>query len=385
MTTIAAYCPDRGRWRTWLDGEAGAETAVLETHLAGCAACAGEVAALRDNAAFVGAALAKLAPAAPGLAGVNPAVGDPTLPGRGERRSAESDSQAAVSVPAGRGWPLRWRVSVAGLAAALALTIVVGTEPGRTAAAQFLAQFRSQRFAAVTFDRSQARNPLAALEGLGTVQGNRRAAVYQPAQSLWAASQRVGFDVKQPDPAMLPEGLSRQPTISVWPASELRFTFDREKAARYFASIGRTDVVLPPRFHGASLVVAVPPGVLLEYVGAPGGRSLLVGQARELEVGVEGEVSLAELREFLLGLPGLPPATAQQLRAIQDWRTTLPIPVPVEQLAWQPVTVDGVQGLLLADHAGLGSGMLWQRDGRVYGVAGALPAAEIQRVAHSLR
>ena len=84
----------------------------------------------------------------------------------------------------------------------------------------------------------------------------------------------------------------------------------------------------------------------------------MVGAARELEVGVEGNVSLAELREFLLTLPDLPPETVRQLRAIEDWRTTLPIPVPVDQIAWQPVTIAGGPGLLLADDSGIGSGAL---------------------------
>ena len=279
----------------------------------------------------------------------------------------------------------RWRLAASGLAAAAALTFVAATPQGQAAAAQFLSQFRSERFAVVTIDPGRARSPLADLEQLGSIQGNRRGRPTEEVGTVAEASQRVGFSVKQPAPAALPAGLSPSPRIMVSPASEFRFTFDQAKARSYFQRIGHPEVHLPDRFHGASLVVAMPAGVLLEYTGAGNGLTLVVGQAGELEVGVEGGVTLDELRELLLGLPGLPPETARQLRAIQDWRNTLPIPVPVDQFNWQQTTIAGGPGLLLADNSGIGSGALWQRDGRVYGVAGTARVAEIQRVADSLR
>ncbi|MBI4494932.1 MAG: hypothetical protein HY690_19330 [Chloroflexi bacterium] len=284
----------------------------------------------------------------------------------------------------------RWRFALGGLAAALVLAFLVGFTPqGQTAAAQFLAQFRSQRFAPVTFDPKQTTaSPLFQLERLGTVQGgppNQQSTFGAEVKTVAEASQRVGFQVKQPDPATLPAGLARTPSIMVTPATEFRFTFDRDKARSYFQSIGHPEVSLPDRFHGASLVVSVPAAALLTYTGSDNSMGLLIGETGELTVGVDGQVSLDELREFLLGLPGLPPETVRQLRAIQDWRTTVPIPIPVDQIRWQQTTIAGGQGLLLADNSGLGSAALWQRDGRVYGVAGPMKAAELQRVADSLR
>ena len=84
-------------------------------------------------------------------------------------------------------------------------------------------------------------------------------------------------------------------------------------------------------------------------------------------------------------LPGLSRETARQLRSINDWRTTLPVPIPAEQVAWQPATIAGSPGLLLNDNTGLGSAAIWQRDGRVYGVAGSVTPDELRRVADSLR
>lgn len=297
----------------------------------------------------------------------------------------------------------RWRVALGGLAAALALTFVVGTPEGRTATAEFLAQFRSQRFVAIPLDPSQERSGLAPLEHLGTVRDTRPSKSGEEVATVEEASRRVGFQVKQPEATTMPADLNRAPKVMVAPAHEVRFTFDRDKAREYYRSVGRPEVSLPDKFHGVSLVVQVPAAALLAYegrdeLGLPSGArrdlqktgsgktpSLMVGQAGELKVGVDGNVSLEELREFLLGLPGLPPEAVQQLRAIQDWRTTLPIPVPADKVNWQQVNIGGGQGLLLADNTGAGGGAIWQRDGRIYGVFGAAKADEIRRVADGLR
>jgi len=279
----------------------------------------------------------------------------------------------------------RWRIALGGIAAALLLTVLLGTPEGRTATAQFLAQFRSQRFEVVTIDPSFTRTGLAALEGLGTVQGDRRRPAPEEVRTLGEASQRVGFPLEQPAASALPAGLNPTPKILVAPASQYRLTLDRTKAQAYFQANGHPEASLPERYQDATLVVGTPTVAFLQYSRSNQDLGLIVGQAGELTVGVEGNVPLAELRDYLLGLPGLPPDTVRQLRAMQDWRTTLPIPVASDRIAWQETTIAGGPGLLLADNTGVGSAAIWQRDGRIYGVAGAARAAEIQRVADSLR
>ena len=68
----------------------------------------------------------------------------------------------------------RWRLALGGVAAALALTFALATPEGQAIAAGFLAQFRSQRLAVVTFDPNQARQTgLFRFEQLGTVKNNQ--------------------------------------------------------------------------------------------------------------------------------------------------------------------------------------------------------------------
>ncbi len=200
------------------------------------------------------------------------------------------------------------------------------------------------------------------------------------------ASRRVGFAVKQPDPAALPPGVSRTPTITAEPAGQTRFTFDRDKAAAYFRDLGRTDLRLPDRLHGTTLVISTPPVAMLRYAAGDGKPAVMVGQTSDVQVAVEGAVTLDEVRDYLLSVPGLPAEVAAQLRAIQNWENTLPIPVPADKIAWRETTIHGGQGLVLTDNTGLGSAALWRlRDGRIYGVAGPLKDGELQRVVDALR
>jgi hypothetical protein len=289
----------------------------------------------------------------------------------------------------------RWRVAGGGLIAVLVLTLVLGTSAGRGTAAEVLAEFRSERLAATSLSTGQIANiheTLSELKQLGTVQGIDTAPEMRRVDSIAEASQFVGFTVLEPDSAELPAGISGTPaSIRVAPAHEFRFTFEREKALTWYQSIGRGDVSLPERFDGATLVVTTPPGVLLEYRRAdqpadgPLGIGLLIGQAGIVTAGTEGDVTLGELRDFLLELPGLSPETAQQLRAIDDWRTTLPIPLPAGRIDWERATIAGSSGLLLNDNTGLGSAALWQQDERIFAIAGAMKAREVQRVADTLR
>lgn len=399
MTHATMACPDLGRWRTWLDGEAG-EAEALAEHLAACPACQVVLQEVRRDASLAAGTLEALAP--PGL----PSPAEVGL----ARQRLHRRALAPTSARGGASTPLPGRLrrralALGGLAAALALVVGVGFTPqGQAAAAQFLAQFRSQRFVvvAVPGDGSQLA-ALEQLESLGTVQTSPGAGPKssETVSSVSEASSRVGFRVKQVDPAALPPGARPVPVVRVMSGGEVRFTFDRDKARAYYERVGRKDVRLPERFHGVTLVINLPSVALLDYSsgsqasgsgGKPSpsasasgqGLMLLVGQAGELTAGVQGNVALDELREFLLGLPGLPPDLVRQVRAIKDWRTTLPLPVPADVVQWRETTIAGGPALLMSESSGLGSVALWQRDGRIYGVAGTLPAAELKRVAESL-
>ncbi|MGE0543971.1 MAG: anti-sigma factor [Dehalococcoidia bacterium] len=390
MNAVIPACPDLGVWRAWLDQEPAEAGLDLQAHLHTCPDCRALVGDLRENAGMAATLVRSLdqtmtpAPAAVTLAQVRLRMA----------RMGNQPAPVASTPPVSRF--RRWRVAVAGMAAALALIAFAVTPPGREVTAQIMSQFRSERFEAVPLTAVQLENlakTLAQLEQVGTVEGVEALGNgAMEVDSVAEAEQLAGFALKQPDAATLPQGYDATPsTISVIPAATARFTFDDAKARAYFQSIGRAEVELPPRFDGASIVVNTPPVVLMLFTrdGASGPADfaipLVVGQAGTLTVDAAGGVTLEELRDFLLDLPGLSPETVTQLRNIQDWQSTIPIPVPVDLVSWRRTTVAGGPGLALADTMGIGSVLIWQRDGFMHGVGGVGSPGDIQRIADGLR
>jgi hypothetical protein len=395
-------CPDIGVWRAWLDNED--HPTHLDNHLAGCPACQRMVADLRDDAHDVNTILSVLAPTRlPSPAEV--AVARERLDwrrARGAPRLQPADRPSLEPIPMFFSHlTTPWRVAASGVAAALAITLLVAFTPqGSSVAAAFLSQFRSQQVTAIEISpqtQGDIMKTLTALGNLGTVQAAgvtadpaRPEAAVKNAEgqtktvSLAEAAQTVGFPLVTPDPSTLPAGVDKTPHVRVMPGTQVRFTFDKNKAQTYFQANGHPEVNLPDKFNGATLTVSIPSAAALEYGDPATKTGIVVAEAGEVVADVQGNVSLPELRDFLLGLPGMPPTVVSQLRQIQNWNDTLPIPVPVDQVHWTSTKINGNQALLLNDNSGVGSAAIWHANGHLFGVAGSVKATEIQRFAESL-
>jgi hypothetical protein len=397
-------CPDLGALRASLDDvPAGTPTAPPD-HLRACPSCADTLAELQRNAELAAPAIALTAPAdPPSDAALEAALArleqrrDRLAAARAATATGAPDPAPAPAVPLARrrrlaGLGARTRAVAAGLVAAAVLTGVMATPGGRAAAASFLGQFRSQRLQVVSLDTGQLTQSASFandLVGTGVFSGDvgkvDSLARVEPAPDLAAAGRMAGFAVPAVDPSVLPGGVGPTPQrILVSRAREVRITFDRDRALAYLRAHGRPDARLPERYDGTRLVVHVPAAVVQQFAGRDGGPALLVGKAGMLALDAEGGASLAELRQVVLGLPGLPAGVASQLRDIGDWRSTLPLPVPTDQVHARPVTVAGTEGLAFADQGGRLHAVVWQRDGYLWGVAGILRADQARHVADSL-
>jgi hypothetical protein len=432
-------CPDLGALRASLDVPDGAPAAARD-HARACPSCSDTLAELQRNAELAAPAVALTAPGdLPASARVEAALARfeqrrarlvatraaavaPTQPAPSPTQPAPSPGQPSPSPSVGRaperdGSPTpgpgdpavhnppvplarrrlarlgaRTRAAAAALVAALILAGLVATPAGRAAASSFLAQFRSQRFQVLNLDpnqTSQVGDVLAGLVDTGVFTGNafEASGFGEPrvAADRAEAARRAGFAVPVVDPAALPRGIDRDPRrILVSPARETRLTFDRDRALDYLRAHGRPDAQLPERYDGTQLVVQVPAVVVQEFGGRDGGPALLVGKAGVLGLGTEGGASLEELREVVLDLPGLPAETVAQLRAIGDWRNTLPLPVPTDEVRWKSTTIEGTEAIDFADPTGRLHALLWQRDDHIWGVAGVVSSDEARDVANSL-
>jgi hypothetical protein len=293
-----------------------------------------------------------------------------------------------------------WRVAASGIAAALALTLVVAFTPGGQAAASgFLAQFRSEGVTALEINpqsQTEIVRTLNALGNLGTVKmggsangvppeaAAREAADRAKTVTLAEAAATVGFPLQTPDPATLPAGVDKTPKVQVMPSQQVRFTIDKAKADAYLKASGKSNVSVPSKLDGATLVVSMPAAALLQYSGTSSRDALIVGESGELVVDVEGgQASLDDMRDWLLTV--VPTGVAAQLRSIKNWNDMLPIPVPVDRVNWTQASFQGNQGLLLNDNSGVGSAAIWHATGHLYGVAGSLKASDLTRIANSMQ
>jgi hypothetical protein len=368
----------------------------VRLHVESCPRCRDRLAALGEAARHASASLD--GHDAPVDAGAALAVVRARVLGEAPRAPA----------PARRSWLGRgYAIPLGGLAAAAILVLLLAVTPLGTVAQNFLAIFEPRQFVAIPVSRADLDQlrALPDLDAYGVVREGPR-----PAQALVrtpkAAALLAGMRVRVP--GWLPPGLPVVAGYHVMERTTCVFTFSAAKAVRAAGATGKPLPPMPPRLDGSTLVASIGPVVLATY-GVPvdprslrrraaraareprdaadrilNGPALVIGQAPLPRVSSTG-ATVREIESFLLQQPGVPPALAAQIAAIGDPATTLPIPIPIERDIAQHVIVQGVPGLGILDNTGIGSGVVWQRDGMIYGVAGTLPARDLLAVANSLR
>jgi hypothetical protein len=198
-------------------------------------------------------------------------------------------------------------------------------------------------------------------------------------------------------PGNLPPAVGA-PRYGVMPKTTATFTFSAEKARQAAAAQKRTPPPMPANMDGSKLFITGGPAVVAFYDDGTrpaytsgdtrespfsGMTRLVVAQGRPPIVQSDG-VTVEQLQSYLLQQPGISPQLAAQIRAIKDPSSTLPVPIPVDMATSKKVTVQGVEGIFVGDSTGLGSAVIWQKDGIVYGVAGTLTEQQVLAVANSL-
>ncbi len=197
-------------------------------------------------------------------------------------------------------------------------------------------------------------------------------------------------------PAQLPSGVSvATARYGVMDKTTATFTFSAEKTQAAATRLNRTAPPMPANIDGSKLFITGGPAVVQYFddgttptpsSGADPFASLpklIVVQGKGPLVQSDG-VTVEQLQQYLLAQPGITPQLAAQIKAIKDPSSTLPIPIPVDMATSKNVTVQGVTGVFVGDSTGLGSAVIWSKDGIVYGVAGTLSESQILAVANSL-
>lgn len=200
--------------------------------------------------------------------------------------------------------------------------------------------------------------------------------------------------LKPPTVAKLPAGVSSTVTYAATPKSVAVFTFSKDKAAAAANKAGKTLPALPAGMDGAQLTVTIGPAVAELYGNMaapkaapdptlPGVPELVIVKSTA-PVASSTQVSVKQLQDYLLSVPGISPELAKAIKALDPSGTTLPVPVPVEYATSSKVTVQGVPGVALGDNTGVGAGVIWVKSGAVYAVAGPIKLSDALDIANHL-
>ncbi|MCW5852280.1 MAG: hypothetical protein KIT87_19560 [Anaerolineae bacterium] len=411
---------DDGLLRRWLD-EASRGFSLSQAdqaHLAQCAHCQGRLADLQATAAFVGAALT--APVPPidttlALARLRQREAD-------GRRKTEDGRSSVLRPPSSvvfermltvtqQSLMRRWWKPASVVAVLAALMLAVMYTPLGSYAQGILNLFTPKQFVAIPVTPQQMRT-IPDLDGYGEMRNIQESTTRQVASAAEAA-QAAGLTLLQP--ASLPSGLTaNQAVYTLMGGGQAEFTFSAARAAQTAAQRGQTVPPMPATVDHSTLKVTIPTGVMTIYgdpsllnqsgKAAPrqaegarqpqgprgpaaslvGSSFLAVAQMKAPTVTSSG-ATLEEIKTYLLSQPGIDPQLVASLGAITDPTSMLPIPIPVNEYNSHPVQVQGVQGLFVGDSSGLGSGVIWQKNGIVYAVGGAFREDEVLRIANSLQ
>ncbi|HMM41518.1 MAG TPA: DUF4367 domain-containing protein [Thermomicrobiales bacterium] len=282
------------------------------------------------------------------------------------------------------------------LATVVVLMLMVSFSPMRTVANDFLNQFRVQKFAAITIpmnledpsstalfqmatagDHSQMKDELS---GLGSFDTTFKLDKDHMPAAMTVDEAAAKYDgMKAPE--SLPDGFDTAPQAYVSDAGSASFTLNVDKAKQIIEQLNLPiyafDSVTSPTLN---FNVDVPSAAILRYQNA-GGDNLVVGQMKSPQLDIPAELNMDQLREDILRFPFLPSDLVAQLRAVKDWQETLIIPIP-EGATSENVTVDGHAGLLIKSDQG--NGVLWETDGKLYGVFGQVSADEVMSTAKSM-
>jgi hypothetical protein len=383
-------CLGDGELRLLLDADLS--SADQRQHLEQCRGCRERLEVIRGDAAAATTALARLDAAhnaahAPNVAAAYSRLRDRFIQDRqsGWERGGQRMSDF---------WSRGWARASGALAVLLIMMLVFTASPMRTVANNFLNQFRVQQFAAVTIPMDLLQ-PLQSgmLENMSEAD---RAALQEQLEQL--GSFKTTFDLEQlpapvtlveagqqygdfDAPTDLPADYSETPEAYVTEDGSARLTLNVDEVQ---ALIDRLNL---PIFafdditaETLTFEVEADPAVVLKYTTSDG-RQLVVGQTKSPRLNTPSGFSMDEFREDILGLP-LPPELVAQLRAVDDWESTLIVPVPEGATSRNLDDVNGVPGLLIEYQDG--AAVLWQKGGILFAVFGQASADEIRAAAESM-
>jgi PadR family transcriptional regulator PadR len=272
---------------------------------------------------------------------------------------AEAASTPVVRPPAMRPHRLASvgrRLALAGTAAFVVLVVTL-TPSGRSAIAEALDAFRGESVQVVAVDTTAwaidvNAEDVRALETIGELDMSGMA---EPTVVADLSEAESVAGITAPTLAEMPDRL-----VALAPGTVRLVLAAREGNG------------VPADLDGAALVVDIPGAIGAFYGHAGDGTAeVAIGRIGTLAVRAEG-ASLEAIRSFVLSRSELPTDLRAQLAAFDDWRSTIPVPVPVDGPGWEEVEVAGRPAVAFGDDSGIGTLVIRQDPDGVTVVVGRI-------------
>ncbi len=382
------FCIDRGLLVSLHDGELNLEEQErINSHIATCPECAAYERSVSANHQEMATLMALLEPLPDEMPDTNSAFS------RFRSRIGEQEEQEQVQtvmsvtgqknnltrLPSRRPRRRRgWLIA----AVAVVLAVLLLMPNASVLASQFLSLFSVQQFQPVSIDPQTFRNGIGEdLQSFGDVELSYND-VNTASQTQAQAQKALSFKLLLP--AQLLPGVSQAKQFDLLDSGKGTFTFDAVKARAYLKQTGQGNVSIPAQLDGSAYTITIALGVAINYsspckvqtqkgsapnVGCTGGKLLYIAEIPSPVIQSSGKASLEDLRDFVMSLPKLSPEVRLLIQNINLQSGVIPLPIP-PQVQAQRVTVQGTSGLLMTDAALTLGGVLWQKNGIIYAIAG---------------
>lgn len=402
---------DDGALRRMLD-EPFAVSTDVKRHIEGCAECTARAAAMADEARVAASALGDRS----GFGAADPAAAYARFMKRATGRTRVSMTARLRAFAGGRN--RRYVGPAVGVLAAAAVVVALVFTPIGTLAQSFLTIFEPHQFVAINVSKGELQY-MPDLASFGTMT-QRGAAEHREVGSPRQAFALTHITPRLP--AFLPPGLPQPVHYVVVSPVSASFQFSAARALAYAMAAHKPVPPMPRDLDGSVLSLRAGPMFVVVYGTLPPApvrrdatAHVTAGGTTDVEGNTPGQhvqhiehddvsempalaiveavaprvystgATAQEIESYLLQMPGVAPQLADEIRAIGDPSTTMPIPVPIDKAYSQYVSIDGTRGLAVGDDTGVGGIVIWQRNGIVYGVGGGLPQRTLMEVAQSLR
>ena len=200
--------------------------------------------------------------------------------------------------------------------------------------------------------------------------------------SLAEAEEVLGFALAQL--TGLPDSLQTDPEIRVTDEMQAAFTLDLPVARNYIWALGGDGAILPDNLEGAVFRVTMPQVGMLFYADKEDSeQGVRYMQTTSPTLGVPDDIDMEAIRAGLLELEILPPELAAQLRAVEDWESTLLLPL-VEGMS-EEISVGNATGVRFFGLDDDDRMLVWVDEGRIHVLSTNMPALDLAALAESVK